>query len=84
MSSKNVFLDVRTMQEFARNHVTGAIHFDVVRLLGGEMPNINKNDSFFVYCLSGARANVAVQILKANGFIHAENIGTIQNAMVIQ
>jgi phage shock protein E len=82
-----IYLDVRTKPEFDEQHVPGAIHFELARLMKGEMPaaginaniDIEKDTEILVYCLSGTRAGVATQILKSNGFTKAVNAGGIGN-----
>ncbi len=76
---KKVYLDVRSSEEFNELHVLNAINFDLSRLLKGEMPDISKDTEILVYCVSGARAGVAVQILKENGFVNAKNVGGISS-----
>lgn len=68
-------LDVRTLQEWNEGHKPGAMHFDLERLLAGEMPDIPKETSLNVYCHSGNRAQIAVEILHEHFFVNAKNAG---------
>ncbi len=68
-------LDVRTPEEWGAGHKAGAVHFDIERLMEGEVPQINKDDEVHVYCQSGGRAEMAVAILQAKGFTNVHNAG---------
>lgn len=74
-------LDVRTDAEWRQGHIAGAVHHDVQRLADGVMPDIDKRTELLVYCRSGARAGMAVELLRRAGYINAQNIGGIDNAM---
>lgn len=72
----SVLLDVRTDEELAEDgYAPKSIHFDVVRLDEGEVPNISKDKKIYVYCRSGGRAGRAEEILENNGYSDVVNIG---------
>lgn len=80
IKSKKAFLiDVRTSSEVADAHSPYAMHFDVQKMTGGELPDIPKNVPVFLYCRSGVRASTAKQILESNGFSEVHNIGGFSN-----
>ena len=62
-----VVLDVRTPQEFAEGHVPGAINVphDVLASRLGEVP---KDKDIVVYCRSGRRTALAMDVLAAHGY----------------
>lgn len=62
-----VFLDVRTAEEFAAGHISGAINIplDELRERMGELDPAKK---LYVNCRSALRSYLACRILKANGF----------------
>jgi phage shock protein E len=64
-----VILDVRTPEEFAHGHVPGAINipYDKLNNHADELLSA-KNKDVVLYCHSGARAAIAAQTLKAQGF----------------
>ncbi len=70
-----VVLDVRTDQEWQEGHAAGATHFELARLQAGELPDIPKDQTIYVYCKSGGRAGQAKAILEQNGFTNVVNIG---------
>jgi rhodanese-related sulfurtransferase len=70
-----VLLDVRTVDEYARGHIEGAVNIplDQIDRAATELPG----RKLYVHCASGARSRRAVDALKAAGFPDAENIGGI-------
>ena len=70
-----VLLDVRTDEEFAAGHAPGAIHLPLDRIEAGERPDIAKDRTVYVYCRTGRRAAVAIEILREDGFSDLTNIG---------
>lgn len=72
---EEVWLDVRTQQEWDEAHLEGAVHFDLARLQTGELPDIAKDSSIAVYCRSGNRAGQAEVILESAGYTNVRNAG---------
>jgi rhodanese-related sulfurtransferase len=68
-----VVLDVRTLGEWERGHLAGAIHMTVddVRFDHGTLP---KGRRILVYCRSGFRAHLAVRALKQLGHADVANV----------
>lgn len=64
-----VVLDVRTPQEFSEGHVPGAVNISHDELASrlGELEGAKRND-VVVYCRSGRRAGMALDILEKAGF----------------
>lgn len=61
-------IDVRTPQEFASGHITGA-HNVPLQVLGGSLSSLGqRGDKVVVYCHSGARSAHARGLLEAAGF----------------
>jgi len=81
LTASTVIIDVRTPAEFAEGHVEGAINLD---LEGGqfeaELPNLDPAQPYIVYCRSGRRSGVAVEIMKASGFTQITDYQTLENA----
>lgn len=75
-----VILDVRTPTEYAQGHVPGAINipYDKLNSRADELL-FAKNKDVVLYCHSGARAAIAAQTLKAQGF---ERLLHLQGDMV--
>ena len=69
-----VYVDVRTPAEFAAGHVRGAInipHTDMTERWG-EL-EVHRDDSLVVYCRTGRRSGLALQVLHQQGFEHTRN-----------
>ncbi|MFW5966129.1 MAG: MBL fold metallo-hydrolase [Persicimonas sp.] len=73
-SDEAVAVDVRSQNEFDEEHVAGAIHahYGTIDEAGDELP---RDKELLVYCGSGARANVAISVLKKAGFKRLKNAG---------
>ena len=66
-----VLLDVRTLEEFARGKIEGSINIPVDHVSNDITSGISdKNKYIYVYCLSGARSDIVVGLLKQLGYIH--------------
>jgi phage shock protein E len=71
-----VYLDVRTPEEYAEGHVQGAILIpvDEIEQRVAELEPY-RDRPMVVYCRTGRRSGIALQVLKARGFDRAENGG---------
>lgn len=70
-SNKNItVLDVRTPEEFAQEHIKGALLIPV-QILNNNLSKLSKDKGkkILVYCRSGNRSIAASRILAKNGFI---------------
>lgn len=70
-----IFIDVREPQEYAGSHVEGAINIPPAAIMSGssELDTLSKNDELILYCVSGSRSNVSIQILKSKGYTNLVN-----------
>lgn len=76
LSGSAVLLDVRTDAELVEDgYAKGSVHFDVVKIDAGELPDISKDTKIYVYCKAGGRAGRAEGILEDNGYENVVNIG---------
>jgi NADPH-dependent 2,4-dienoyl-CoA reductase/sulfur reductase-like enzyme/rhodanese-related sulfurtransferase len=66
-------LDVRTLREFEQGHVKGAQHVPVDDLRF-ELGGVPKDRRVVVYCRSGFRAHLALQVLRAHGIADLANV----------
>ncbi|TYP92143.1 Rhodanese-related sulfurtransferase [Fodinibius salinus] len=76
-----VIIDVRTPAEYSNGHLKKADHnFDVSSSdFNDGISNLEKEESYFLYCRSGARSGRAMQIMKRNGFENVYNVGGMQD-----
>ncbi len=71
-----LLLDVRSAEEFQTAHIPGAVNIDHTAL-AKKLSEIKdyQDKTVVVYCRSGRRAGLAIDVLKANGFkktVHLE------------
>ena len=82
-----IYLDVRTVEEFAAGHVPGAWNIPVFvsndassglttndRFLPVVKANLSKDDRLVIGCRSGRRSARAVQLMRQAGFTHLINM----------
>ncbi len=74
---ETVIVDVRSPWEFDTGHITGAknIPLEEVIYKAKELKALNK--PIVLYCRSGNRSGMAVNILKQNGLVQVYNGGGI-------
>lgn len=80
VSREPVYVDVRTGSEFAGGHVDGALNIphDQMELRYRELEPY-RNQRIIVYCRSGRRSQVALDVLRAKGFTNVENGGAFED-----
>lgn len=74
-------LDVRTKGEYDCGCVDGAIHHDIMDMMYGKFPDIDKGAQIVVYCESGNRSMMACNMLAQNGFTCVTDGGGIDNLL---
>jgi len=70
-----IFLDVRTVREYKKGHIPGAIHIERGLLefkINNQIPD--KNAKIVVYCKVGERGSLAAQTLVRMGYKNVTNI----------
>ncbi len=82
--SSFVIIDVREPYEFALGHVEGAINVPSESLMQGapELKDVDKNAKLLVYCRSGSRSTLAINLFRQMGFTDLTN--GINQTMVMQ
>ena len=71
-----IIIDVREEIEYEAGHVDGAINLPPATLLKGlpkQLADLPKDTEILLYCLSGARSNTSIQILRQYGFTNLSN-----------
>ena len=73
-----VIVDVRTQQEYDAGHVQGAIliPYDQMEQRWQELQQY-RDQPLLLYCRSGRRSGIAIDVLKSKGFTQLENGGGI-------
>lgn len=71
-----VVLDVRTPEEFAAGHLTGAVNLNVESAdFDAQLGALKKSVPYAVYCRSGNRSGVALAKMADAGFTAAYHLG---------
>lgn len=74
-----ILIDVRSIQEYKEYHIDGAIcipHFEIQNRIEKEVTN--KNALIIIYCQSGIRSKIAMEILERKGY---QNVYSIKNGL---
>lgn len=76
-----IILDVRTPEEFREGHLENSINIDVnADDFTKEIAHLDKNANYLVYCRSGRRSLLAIQVMKDQGFTNVTNMEGGYNA----
>lgn len=70
-----VIIDVREPEEYDEHHVAGAVNIPPSELMAGakKLEGIAKDTELILYCRTGSRSNVGIQILQQLGFTNLIN-----------
>ena len=74
-----ILIDVRTKEEYQNSHINGAINHDIIDIMQGVFPNIDKEEEITLYCESGNRSMMAKGMLENAGFKKVTDAGSINN-----
>ena len=68
-------IDVREREEYERGHVKDALNIPPAELMAGadKLKDIPKDSHIILYCLTGARSSVAMNILNSLGYTNLIN-----------
>jgi len=81
MDASTVVIDVRTPSETALGILEGAVEIDLNSpLFGNAIEHLDRSVAYVVYCRSGYRSGVAVNVMKGLGFPNPINGGSIEDA----
>ncbi len=74
-------IDVRSAEEFAQGFVKGATNLNVENGdLAAGLAELDKEAPYSVYCRSGRRSAIAVQMMKDAGFTNVTDLGSLESA----
>lgn len=77
------WIDVRSVSEFNRGHLEGAINIPYRQIIRGvKEQGIKPEDTLYLYCRSGRRASIAMKELKEKGYNNITNLKTLPAAQV--
>jgi rhodanese-related sulfurtransferase len=73
--SKGLLLDVRTLDEFNKGHLSGATMIDYLNPdFEKRIKALDRNKPVFLYCASGGRSEEAAEAMKKAGFRQIYNL----------
>ena len=73
-----IILDVRTPEEFATEHLPGAININISSpTFRDELNKLDKSKTYLIYCRSGTRSGQALTIMKELAFKEVYDAGGI-------
>lgn len=75
-SASHLLIDVRTPEEFASGHISGAVNIPV-ESLQSRLSEVSNGQPIVVYCRSGNRSATASQILEQAGYTSIYDLGGI-------
>jgi phage shock protein E len=72
-----VIIDVRTLEEYVEGHLAMTdYHLDFLAgEIEKEMDNLDRNETYYLYCRTGNRSGQAMEIMRDAGFMNVYNIG---------
>lgn len=70
-----IIIDVREPYEYAQDHVDGALNIPPTELLAGakQLQDVPKDTELILYCKTGSRSNVSMQLLGDMGITNLTN-----------
>lgn len=74
-----ILIDVRTKREYDGGHIDGAINHDIMDMMQGVFPDVDKNEEITIYCESGNRSMMAKSMMEGAGFKKITDAGGIDN-----
>ncbi len=70
-----VIIDVRTPEEYGDGHIENAVNIDFYSdTFRDDLDKLDKNKTYFIYCLSGNRSGKAMDIMAELGFKEVYNL----------
>ena len=72
-----ILIDVRTQGEYDEGHIEGAILHDIMDMMEGVFPDVDKNQEITLYCESGNRSMMAKGFMENAGFTKVTDGGGI-------
>ena len=74
-----ILIDVRTKEEYDAEHIPGAVLHDIMDMMQGVFPDIDKSQEISLYCESGNRSMMAKSFMEQAGFTKVTDAGSITN-----
>ena len=70
-----MIIDIRTPGEYAENHIHNAINIDFYSMdFEDQLKQLDKSTPIYIYCRTGSRTKIAIEILKKLDFKEAYDL----------
>ena len=83
LNDGSTLLDVRTSAEYDESHIAGAELFPLQQIEAGTLPDVEKDQTIYVYCRSGNRSAEATRLLTQAGYTDIVDLGGMQNVVAM-
>ena len=82
ITSEMTLIDVRDLVEYEAGHLPGAVHLSFNDgTLEAELPSLNTESKYVLYCRSGNRSGQAAEMMRAAGFSDVTDLGGLEEAL---
>ena len=79
--SAETIIDVRTVSEHAAGHLAPAVNLDLQDgTFEQALAGLDKSAAYLLYCRSGNRSGIAMQMMLDAGFTNVKNLGSLEEA----
>ena len=78
LAQDGLLIDVRTPEEYVEGHVKDALLIPHTQFFTADIP-AKKDDSIYLYCKMGPRAEFAAGVLKERGYTKVTNLGGLED-----
>lgn len=79
--SEGTIIDVRTVAEHAAGHLEPALNLDLQNgTFEQALAGLDKSAPYLLYCRSGNRSGIAMQMMLDAGFTDVKNLGSLEEA----
>ncbi len=72
-------LDVRASEEYAAARIPGSVNLPLEKIKEIDRLCIDRYEPVFIYSADGTRSGQAAAVLRAMGYVNAENIGALRD-----
>lgn len=81
VAGDEVWIDVRSAEEFAAGHVPQAVNIPYEQIAEGISGlDLDSDQTIYLYCGSGRRAGIARESLQELGYQQVVNVGSLEDA----
>ncbi len=78
LAKGGLLIDVRSPEEYSEGHVKNALLIPHTQFFTADIP-AKKDDSIYLHCKMGSRAEFAASVLKERGYTKVTNLGGLDD-----